>query len=297
LDAGFLRSGDQAISLRPKTWAVLCYLAERPGVLVTKEELLNAVWGGTTVTEATLTKSIGEIREALNDEVRRPRFLETVHRRGFRFVSPVESPETSPRVLTGASRSGPMVARDTELSRLRDHLAAARAGSRQTVFVTGEAGIGKTTLIDAFLAGLSADPEMRDCAVASGQCVHRHGGQEPLMPVLEAVGRLARGAHSTRVVKLLRDRAPAWLIQMPWLVEAGELGELTARLSSTTPERMLRLFAHLVEELTRETTLVLVLEDLHWADTSTVDLVSIWRNAPTPPDFSSSVATGPPTRS
>jgi len=89
LDAGFLRSGDQAISLRPKTWAVLCYLAERPGLLVTKEELLNAVWGGTTVTEATLTKSIGEIREALHDEVRRPRFLETVHRRGFRFVSPI----------------------------------------------------------------------------------------------------------------------------------------------------------------------------------------------------------------
>ena len=61
LDAGYLRSGDQAVSLRPKTWDVLCYLAERPGVLVTKEELLDAVWTGISVTESTLTKSIGEI--------------------------------------------------------------------------------------------------------------------------------------------------------------------------------------------------------------------------------------------
>src|SRR5438093_4591754 len=90
LNAGYLRSGQQAISLRPKTWAVLCYLAERPGVLVTKEEILDAVWGGIAVTEATLTKSIGEIRDALHDEVRHPRFVETVHRRGFRFVSASE---------------------------------------------------------------------------------------------------------------------------------------------------------------------------------------------------------------
>ena len=65
LDAGLLRAGGRAIALRPKTWAVLCYLAERPGMLVTKDELLDAVWSGVTVTEATLTKSIGEIRDAL----------------------------------------------------------------------------------------------------------------------------------------------------------------------------------------------------------------------------------------
>ena len=61
LDAGLLRSGETAISLRPKTWAVLCYLAQRPGVLVTKEEILDAVWAGTAVTEATLTKSIAAL--------------------------------------------------------------------------------------------------------------------------------------------------------------------------------------------------------------------------------------------
>jgi DNA-binding winged helix-turn-helix (wHTH) protein len=70
LDSGLLRAGERTISLRPKTWAVLCYLAERPGVLVTKGELLDAIWSGISVTEATLTKSIAEIRDALQDEVR-----------------------------------------------------------------------------------------------------------------------------------------------------------------------------------------------------------------------------------
>lgn len=274
LDAGFLRAGDRAITLRPKTWAVLCYLAERPGVLVTKEELLDAVWGGIAVTEATLTKSIGEIREALRDEVRHPRYVETVHRRGFRFVSVME--ETRPDHASRDPAPAPeppasLIGREGELGRLHALLAASSSGNRQIGFVTGEGGIGKTTLVEAFLASLGA----ADVSIATGQCVRRHSGEEPLMPVLEAVGRLARGRHASRVVQLLRERAPAWLIQLPWLVESGSLRELRAGVSGTTPERMLRVFAELVEELTADMTLVLVLEDLHWADASTVDLLAV----------------------
>jgi DNA-binding winged helix-turn-helix (wHTH) protein/tetratricopeptide (TPR) repeat protein len=281
LVAGFLRSGDRAIALRPKTWAVLCYLAERPGVLVTKEEILNAVWGGVAVTEATLTKSIGEIRDALHDEVRHPRFVETVHRRGFRFVSAVDGAgPVAARPAAAAPTAPPhVVARDGELRRLHELLALADAGFRQTVFVTGEAGIGKTTLVEAFLATVAARSG-GETIIAAGQCVRRHSGEEPLMPVLEAVGRLARGPHAARVVELLRQHAPAWLVQLPWLVEPAGLQELRATLSGTTAERMLRVFAHLVEELTTELTLVLVLEDLHWADPSTVDLLSILAQRP-----------------
>src|SRR5207247_7983211 len=106
------------------------------------------------------------------------------------------------------------------------------------------------------------------------------GGGGPWRPALQAVGRRGRGPHAPRVVPLLREHAPAWLIQLPWLVEPGELQALRAGLSGTTPERMLRVFAQLVEELTNEVTLVLVLEDLHWADDSTVDLVSILAQRP-----------------
>src|SRR5262249_19279887 len=87
--AGRLTSGGMPIALRPKTWEVLQYLVDRPGVLVTKDDLLEAVWPDTSITEAVLTKSIGELRRALGDSVKNPRSIETVSRRGFRFVATI----------------------------------------------------------------------------------------------------------------------------------------------------------------------------------------------------------------
>src|SRR5262249_25459968 len=90
--AGQLLRAGAPIPLRPKSWAGLVHLAERPGLLVTREELLDAVWPGVAVTPDTLTKSIGEIRLALGDDPAAPRFVETVHRRGFRFIAEVQVP-------------------------------------------------------------------------------------------------------------------------------------------------------------------------------------------------------------
>ena len=84
---GRLARAGETIALRPKTWAVLLYLAERPGMLVTREDLLDAVWPDVAVTPDTLTKSIGELRLALGDNSKTPRCIETVHRRGFRFIA------------------------------------------------------------------------------------------------------------------------------------------------------------------------------------------------------------------
>ncbi len=82
---GQLTRDGTPIPLRAKTWALLLYLVERPGVLVTRDELLDALWPGVAVTPDTLTKSISELRRALGDEPATPRYIETVHRRGVRF--------------------------------------------------------------------------------------------------------------------------------------------------------------------------------------------------------------------
>src|SRR5215470_14736399 len=82
--------GARAIELRPKTFAVLRYLVEHPGRLVTKEEVLNAVWPQTVVSEWVLKSCIRELREALGDEARTPQYIETVHRRGYRFIAAVD---------------------------------------------------------------------------------------------------------------------------------------------------------------------------------------------------------------
>ena len=77
--------------LTPKAFQVLRYVVERPGQLVTKEELFRGVWADTVVSDAALTMCIQEIRKALQDDAKSPQYLETVHRRGFRFIGEVVS--------------------------------------------------------------------------------------------------------------------------------------------------------------------------------------------------------------
>ena len=83
-----LRDGKE-IRLTPKAFALLRYLAEHSDKLITKEVLLKTLWPDVSVTDAVLTVCIGEIRKALGDKPNKPKFVETVHRRGFRFLSPV----------------------------------------------------------------------------------------------------------------------------------------------------------------------------------------------------------------
>src|ERR1051325_4668838 len=91
-----LWKGTQEIKLRPKAFAVLTFLLGRPGHLVTKEELFTAVWPETFVGEAVLKVAIRQIREALGDDSRSPRFIETAHRRGYRFIGQVAEGKPMP---------------------------------------------------------------------------------------------------------------------------------------------------------------------------------------------------------
>ena len=81
--------GEQALSLPPKTFAVLCYLTTHPGQLVTKEELLDAVWGGRCVSEGVLKTTIQLLRKVLQDDSKAPRYIETQPRRGYRFIAAI----------------------------------------------------------------------------------------------------------------------------------------------------------------------------------------------------------------
>jgi len=96
-----LRCDTQPVRLTPKAFQVLSYVVERPGQLVTKEELFRVLWADTVVGDAALTTCIQEIRKALQDDAKSPQYLETVHRRGFRFIAVVE--EYAP-ALPGALR-------------------------------------------------------------------------------------------------------------------------------------------------------------------------------------------------
>src|SRR5215510_10967832 len=89
-----LWQGVQAIPLRPKAFAVLKYLIVHKGTLVTKRQLLNDVWPGTYVGEAVLKDCIRQLRQALNDDSKSPLYIETAHRRGYRFIASLAEDST-----------------------------------------------------------------------------------------------------------------------------------------------------------------------------------------------------------
>jgi len=91
LGSGRLNRGSEPVDLPPKAFNVLRYLAERPGWLVPKEELLEEVWPSVYVTPDVLKVTIAEIRKILGDSPKEPRFIETAHRRGYRFVAKTET--------------------------------------------------------------------------------------------------------------------------------------------------------------------------------------------------------------
>jgi len=248
---------------------VLEYLVGHPGRLVTKEELLNAVWPGTFVGEAVLKVVIRQVREALGDDPKVPRFIETAHRRGYRFIGPIAESGQMPAPLFAADLSQRVVGRDEALSRMGSWLEKMLGGERQIVFVTGEAGIGKTALVDTFARSIASDRSIR---IGRGQCLEHYGTSEAYLPVLEAVGRLCR--EQAQIVDVLRAHAPMWLLQMPSLVSASDRQLLSREVSGATRERMLREMGEALQALTADQPLVLILEDLHWSDYSTLDLIS-----------------------
>src|SRR5215813_4867372 len=159
-----LWKGSEEIKIRPKAFAVLNYLVNRSGQLVTKEELLNAVWPETFVGDAVLKVTVRQLREALKDDPKSPRFIETSHRRGYRFIGEISKskPEPEPSQSLQDNFSGAffvyagVVGRDQALARMHRWLRRMMRGERQIGFITGEAGIGKTALVDAFARTIPA---------------------------------------------------------------------------------------------------------------------------------------------
>jgi DNA-binding winged helix-turn-helix (wHTH) protein len=235
--------GDEVVALTPKAFGVLRRLVEDRGQLVSKEELLRAGWANTHVSEGVLKVIILEIRRALGDDPAAPSFIETVPRRGYRFIAPCAR---YARVPAAADPREAPIGSERVLAQLEDRLTHALDGQRQLVFLSGEAGIGKTTVIDAFLAHAASVP---DLLIARGACLEHYGAAEAYLPVLEAFGRLLREPGADRVIRVLETHAPTWLVQLPWLEHRDDRETLRRQLLGVTKERMLREMAEALEAL------------------------------------------------
>jgi len=265
-------SADERVLLTPKAFAVLNHLLKHAGRLVTQDELLQAVWPDTFVQPEVLKYQIADIRSVLGDRPRTPLFIETLPRRGYRFVAAVREIGDAEPPTSAPTPPGSFVGRARELAELRTCFEKSLRGERQIVFVTGEPGIGKTALVDEFQRQAAA--EQPSLLIARGQCVEGYGGTEAYYPMLEAVGQLCRGSHAARVVEIIEAHAPTWLVQFPSLVNPEHRQALQQEIQGATRDRMLREVREALDALNLEAPLLWVFEDLQWADPSTVDLLS-----------------------
>src|SRR5215510_2847652 len=135
----------------------------------------EVVWSQTHVSEAALAVCIREIRQAVGDHTRTPRCIETVHGRGYRFMAPVTVADrlpAAPPPLVPPASPPLLVGREVESAQMQRWWAKAVQGERQVAFVTGEAGIGKTTLVAAFIARVAGDGAL---GIGHGQCIEQYG--------------------------------------------------------------------------------------------------------------------------
>jgi predicted ATPase/DNA-binding winged helix-turn-helix (wHTH) protein len=272
-----LWSNGAQVALPPKPFAVLRFLVENPGRLVTHNELLDAVWPETYVQPQVLRTYMLELRKLLGDDAAKPRYIQTLPKRGFCFIAAVEdcAPDQGRNGSEAKNGSGhqtgielqpfasapvteaEVLGRNDELSVLAGLAEQAGSGQRRFVFITGETGIGKTALVDAFFRKLS--PHARK---ARGQCVEGFGGREEYYPVMEALSQLCSAPDGEAACSILARMAPGWLAAERRLADGK------------APERLPGDLCAALEELAIEKPLILLFEDLHWSDESTLRLIS-----------------------
>ncbi len=190
--------------------------------------------------------------------------------RGLGGSAPPRRLELPPPPGSGGSEA--FVGREPELKRLGEALQRAGAGSGKIVFLTGEPGIGKTALADEFLR--RARQSHPTLIWARGRCVEQYGTGEAYLPWLDALGALLESPHRERALAMLRVSAPTWCLQLSAaFASSGIQEQLLRETIGANKDRMLREMGDALGALAADAPLVLLLEDLHWADPSSVDLL------------------------
>jgi serine/threonine protein kinase/tetratricopeptide (TPR) repeat protein len=166
----------------------------------------------------------------------------------------------------------PFVGRGPELTRLEGLLQQTIEGSGRVVLISGEPGIGKTSLADEFLR--RARTLFPGLSVARGRCVEQYGTGEAYLPFLDAISTLLNGPSRERLAAIMLNSAPTWCAQLPVAFSStGAFEKLQQETIGATKERMMREMGDALDKFASISPVAMLLEDLHWADPSSVDLL------------------------
>ena len=256
------------VVITAKAFDVLHYFVDHPGRLITHEELLEALWADVAVQPEVLKGHVLAIRKAIGDDARQPRFVETQRGRGYRFIGTVESVHATPK--HSQPLTSPLVGREPAWEQLNAALERTKHHQTEVVFVRGEAGIGKTALVESFLKHL----RHQHALITFGRCIEGFGGVEPFYPVIEALSRLIVGDDALRMQDALIAHAPSWANLLAGLFSRERRAALARAPALSARSRVLGEFCEFLESIAQNEPVVVFLEDIHWADYSTLDLIS-----------------------
>lgn len=257
------------VAIEPKPFELLVYLIRHRDRVVRRDELMQAIWPGITVSEATLSSAVRRARKAIGPE---RASIEGVRKVGYRFVGRLDLPALPPPAPIGAGATGsaeptaPFVGRLSELAQLTAVLEGGLAGRGSFVVVAGEPGVGKSRT----LAELGRRAVALGAQVLIGRCYEGEGGQA-FWPWVQVFRSFAAGRDAESLRALLG-------------AEAVDIARLTAAIAAAAPEspppdpemQRARLFDSAVAVLrraARQSPLLVVLDDLHWADSASLMLL------------------------
>jgi DNA-binding winged helix-turn-helix (wHTH) protein len=266
-----LRRGGVVVPLQRIPLELLCLLVERHGLLVTREEILERVWGkGVFVDiEKSINTAIRKVRRALCDDPEAPHFVATVTARGYRFVAEIRTPKTNRAEPCGARLPGTMVGRERELAELLAALEGGADSHGRLFLISGEPGIGKTRLADE----LAAHARARGVRVAWGRCWK--GGSVPAYwPWIQIIRASLTVEPEKRPLQLESDVAPSIARDVAQIVPELHPASLETPKPSATAkldpqQAQFRLFdsvTSLLKNFARSRAMLIVLDDLHDGD-------------------------------
>ena len=165
------------------------------------------------------------------------------------------------------------VGREAERAALRQAYARAKEGRSLLLAVSGEPGIGKTSLVEDFLTELTLSPDRP--IVTRGRCSERLAGAEAYLPILEAIDNLLHRTTGETVDSVMKAVAPTWYVQVANpAADKTAIAQVRADAPAVSQERLKRELGAFFQEISRAQPVVVFLDDLHWADVSTVDILN-----------------------
>jgi DNA-binding winged helix-turn-helix (wHTH) protein/predicted ATPase len=257
--------------LTPRLLAVLEYLIKHQNRVVTKDELIAEVWQGSFIEDGNVGRTVSTLRALLGDVAENPKYIQTISRVGYRFIHPVDilsQPDpSSQRVPHGVPVSedhNAFVGRRKELLLVREILTKCEQGSSSIVCVTGQAGTGKTVFVETLLSELKGR-----ALIARSRCAPTVSLTEPYTPIIDVFTDAFHSCTDPDTQRRLNELAPTWSSH----ALRGSRTQRVAGLPAGMPNPMNRQFGDAVKELSRKRPLVLFIDDFHWADAESVDLI------------------------